>query len=104
MDKPVENIVATVSLNIENKINLDKIIQDNINAEYNPEKFPGLIIRLEEPKATIILFSTGKMVITGLKDVYAVEKVVEKMIKIMQGIGIMIIDYQLSIHYLDEIR
>ena len=45
---------------------------------YEPEQFPGLIYRMEEPKVVILLFASGKLVCTGAKqeqDVYdAVEK------------------------------
>jgi transcription initiation factor TFIID TATA-box-binding protein len=45
---------------------------------YEPEQFPGLIYRMEEPKVVILLFASGKLVCTGAKkepDSYdAVEK------------------------------
>jgi transcription initiation factor TFIID TATA-box-binding protein len=45
---------------------------------YEPEQFPGLIYRMDEPKVVILLFASGKLVCTGAKkeqDVYtAVEK------------------------------
>ena len=48
------------------------------HAMYEPEQFPGLIYRMEEPKVVILLFASGKLVCTGAKheqDVYdAVEK------------------------------
>ena len=36
--------------------------------EYEPEQFPGLIYRLENPKVVFLIFSSGKCVITGSKD------------------------------------
>ena len=45
---------------------------------YEPEQFPGLIYRMQEPKVVVLLFPSGKLVCTGAKkeqDVYdAVEK------------------------------
>jgi transcription initiation factor TFIID TATA-box-binding protein len=35
---------------------------------YEPEQFPGLIYRMEEPKVVFLLFSSGKLVITGAKN------------------------------------
>lgn len=35
---------------------------------YEPEQFPGLIYRINKPKAVILLFSSGKMVCTGTKN------------------------------------
>jgi transcription initiation factor TFIID TATA-box-binding protein len=40
---------------------------------YEPEQFPGLIYRMEDPKVVILLFASGKLVCTGAKreeDVY----------------------------------
>ena len=37
------------------------------NAEYNPSKFPAVVMRIREPKTTALIFSKGKMVITGAK-------------------------------------
>lgn len=37
--------------------------------EYEPEQFPGLIYRAEHPKVVFLIFSSGKCVITGSKDV-----------------------------------
>ena len=64
----VENIVATAILPIAQKIDLTSIAARFPDVEYNPERFPGLIMRNPSPKATILLFSTGKMVITGLRE------------------------------------
>ena len=50
---------------------------------YEPEQFPGLIYRLEEPKVVILLFASGKLVCTGAtkeEDVYrAVAKLHEQL-------------------------
>ena len=43
------------------------------NTEYEPEQFPGLIYRMEDPKVVILLFASGKLVCTGAtkeEDVY----------------------------------
>lgn len=66
----IENVVATVVARLEGdekKIDLNKIARKYADTEYNPERFPGLVMRVADPKATILLFSTGKMVITGLR-------------------------------------
>ena len=66
----VENVVATVVVDLGTageKVDLNQIARKNSDCEYNPERFPGLIMRLVDPKATILVFSTGKMVVTGLR-------------------------------------
>ncbi len=50
---------------------------------YEPEQFPGLIYRMDEPKVVILLFASGKLVCTGAKkeqDVYdAVSKLHQRL-------------------------
>jgi len=41
---------------------------------FEPEQFPGLIYRMDEPKVVFLLFMSGKCVCTGARseeDVYA---------------------------------
>jgi transcription initiation factor TFIID TATA-box-binding protein len=76
----IENVVATVTLKITEKIDLNIIARKYIDVEYNPERFPGLIMRIIEPKATILIFSTGKMVVTGLRQAIDAPVVVDEAI------------------------
>ncbi|QMU55589.1 MAG: TATA box-binding protein [Nitrosopumilus sp.] len=61
----IENVVATAGINQE--INIKKTIKTFSDVKYNPKKFPGAIIKLQSPKATILLFRTGNIVCTGTK-------------------------------------
>ena len=61
----VQNIVASSSLGF--KVNLDMLATDCENTEYEPEQFPGLVFRLGEPKTVMLIFRSGKMIITGAK-------------------------------------
>lgn len=63
----IQNIVA--SANLERELNLNAIALglglDNI--EYEPEQFPGLVYRIKNPKVVVLIFSSGKLVVTGGK-------------------------------------
>ncbi|MEM1650070.1 MAG: TATA-box-binding protein, partial [Sulfolobales archaeon] len=61
----IENIVATVILN--QTLDLTLLEQNIPDIEYNPDQFPGLILRLSNPKITALIFKSGKMVVTGAK-------------------------------------
>ncbi len=61
----IQNIVASAILNF--KVNLDLLAIECENTEYEPEQFPGLIFRLDEPKTVMLVFKSGKMIITGAK-------------------------------------
>ncbi|MBD3231015.1 MAG: TATA-box-binding protein [Candidatus Lokiarchaeota archaeon] len=82
----VVNIVASVQFEIEggNLIDLNLIALKNKNTEYNPDTFPGLILRLQKPKSTVLVFSTGKLVITGLRKTNDVHPVTSQVIKILK--------------------
>ena len=59
------------------------------NAEYNPSRFPAVVMRIREPKTTALIFAKGKMVITGAKSEHAAlqaGKIFEKAIsKVING-------------------
>ena len=75
-DFKVVNIVASVGLG--GKVDLEKAVSTLGKTMYEPEQFPGLIYRMDEPKVVILIFASGNLVCTGAKkeqDVYdAVQK------------------------------
>ena len=88
LDYKIENVVATVVVEITEKIDLTQIARKHAEVEYNPERFPGLVMRIEKPRATILIFSTGKMVVTGLRKAAEAPRVVEKVVKNIKKAGI----------------
>src|SRR3990170_1046054 len=84
----IQNIVASVSLN--QKIDLQKIVEKFPQTEYNPSVFPGLVFRLKKPKTATLIFGTGKMVCTGAKSEKESRSAVEKVVKELRGQGIAI--------------
>jgi len=75
-DLKVVNIVASASLG--GRIDLEQAVTTLGKTMYEPEQFPGLIYRMDEPKVVILIFASGNLVCTGAKkeqDVYdAVQK------------------------------
>lgn len=54
------------SCDVKFPIDLEKIANCHIQyCSYEPEVFPGLIYRLLEPKLVILIFVSGKIVLTG---------------------------------------
>src|SRR3989337_1392521 len=84
----IQNIVASVSLN--QKIDLQKIVEKFPHTEYNPSVFPGLVFRLKKPKTATLIFGTGKMVCTGAKSEKESRSAVEKVVKELRSQGIVI--------------
>jgi transcription initiation factor TFIID TATA-box-binding protein len=48
-------------------IDLEKSTYSLESAMCEPEQFPGLIYRMEDPKVVILLFTSGNIVVTGAK-------------------------------------
>jgi len=88
LDYKINNIVATARFEIVEKFDLVKMARKLHDSEYFPERFPGLILRQKDPRATFLIFSTGKMVITGLEEVNNAEIVVNKLLKKIKKFGI----------------
>ena len=59
----IQNIVATVNLGGE--ILLEKVAQRLPKTMYEPEQFPGVVLRVDDPKTVLLLFTSGKLVCTG---------------------------------------
>ncbi|MDP4012629.1 MAG: TATA-box-binding protein [Candidatus Nanoarchaeia archaeon] len=84
----IQNIVASASL--EKDIPLIKLAEALPNTEYNPEQFPGLVMRIKEPKTSALIFSSGKIVCTGAKSMGKVKEAVGKIIQNLEKIKIKI--------------
>jgi transcription initiation factor TFIID TATA-box-binding protein len=82
----IENIVATVIL--EHPLDLSLIEIKLPEVDYNPDQFPGLVYRLEQPKITALIFKSGKMVVTGAKSVNQLVFAVKKILKTLINKGI----------------
>ncbi len=70
----VTNIVC--SYDIGRFINLNRVVAKlSLEAiEYEPEQFPGLVYRIKDPKIVALLFSSGKIILTGGKNLTDVKK------------------------------
>ena len=84
----IQNIVASTSL--EHDIPLIKLAETLPNTEYNPEQFPGLVMRIKDPKTSALIFSSGKVVCTGAKSMKKVKESINKIIKNLAKIKIRI--------------
>jgi transcription initiation factor TFIID TATA-box-binding protein len=75
----IQNIVA--SANLGGKIDLVTLYDSERHRAkmmYEPEQFPALIYRMEEPKVVILLFSSGRLVCTGVKKEEHIYEVVNR--------------------------
>lgn len=66
--EPTIDIVnVVVSAKLKSGIDLAKAVDRLSNVQYTSEGFPGTVLRLKNPKAAVLLFSSGKMICSGAK-------------------------------------
>ncbi len=88
MDKniKVHNVVASGAF--DKKVPLSRLSVCLKRTEYEPEQFPGLVYRLENPKAAALIFNSGKIVCTGTKSVEEAHIAVGNLLKDIQALDI----------------
>jgi len=87
-EKNIEVVNIVVSTSLEHDIPLEKMAATLSNTEYNPEQFPGLVIRIKDPKTSALIFSSGKVVCTGARSMEKVHESIDKIIKSLKKINI----------------
>ena len=82
----VQNIVASTAF--ADNLDLDIIIHSVEGAEYEPEQFPGLVYKLNNPKTATLLFKSGKANCTGAKNIEDVRKSIDIIAKTLRKLGV----------------
>ena len=77
----VQNMVATSDLGGDLNLNEVAVGLGLENVEYEPEQFPGLVYRLNDPKVALLLFGSGKIVCAGARKTEDVSLAVDKVSK-----------------------
>ncbi|WP_207588449.1 TATA-box-binding protein [Halomontanus rarus] len=85
----VQNIVSSADLGRNLNLNAIAIGLGLENIEYEPEQFPGLVYRLEEPKVVALLFGSGKIVITGGKEPKNADDAVDAIVSRLEDLGLL---------------
>ncbi len=77
----ITNMVASASLGLE--LDLYSLANKIPEIEYEPEQFPGAILKFKDPKASLLLFKNGKVVCVGCKKRDMIEKTIQRTIKML---------------------
>ena len=80
----VRNLVATTDIGRSVNLNALSIGLGLEKVEYEPEQFPGLVYRPEEMSAVVLIFSSGKLVVTGIRSVEDAETARESVVSEIQ--------------------
>ncbi len=90
VEKTVKIVNIVVSSSLEHDVPLEKMAATLSNTEYNPEQFPGLVLRIKEPKTSALIFSSGKIVVTGARSIKKVREAINKIKDALKKINIKI--------------
>ena len=82
----IQNIVSSAGLG--GHIDLEKTTYSLKRTMYEPEQFPGLIYRMDDPKVVILIFASGKLVCTGAKKEAEVPKAIAILQKTLEEKGL----------------
>lgn len=83
-DFKIQNIVG--SCDIKFPIRLEGLASRHHNfSSYEPELFPGLIYRMIKPKIVLLIFVSGKIVLTGAKVREEIYQAFEMIYPVLQG-------------------
>lgn len=81
----VQNIASTANLGV--RLDLKKIALKCRNTEFNPRRFGAVIMRLREPRATALIFASGKICVTGVKSTHNATLACKKFHYIIERVG-----------------
>ena len=82
----IQNVVASSAVGLE--LDLESLSDDVPGAEFNPDNFPGLVYRTQDPRAANLIFRSGKIVCTGASSVDEVNRALEQVFEELGSLGI----------------
>jgi len=81
----LQNISSTANLGV--RLDLKQIALRCRNTEFNPRRFAAVIMRLREPRATALIFASGKMCVTGTKSTHNAALAAQRFAYIVEKVG-----------------
>ena len=85
----IQNIVLSVTYE-GTEFNLNKLARSLHGARYDPESFPGVIYKSEDPRASFLIFASGKMNCVGASSIADAKLAIKKLTRKIRGAGIMV--------------
>ncbi|KAM9336966.1 uncharacterized protein ABDE67_020001 [Symphorus nematophorus] len=81
----IHNVISTVTLGC--CLDLTSIARRAWNVEYKPQAYISVTMRIREPRATALIYHTGKIVCLGTKSVEESRTAARKCARIVQKLG-----------------
>ena len=83
----IENIVVRGDFHQSINLDITSLILDS--AIYEPEVFPGLIYKITDPKICFLIFSSGRIIVTGSNNEDTIKKSVKKLAITLKNNGVL---------------
>ncbi|CAF0993818.1 unnamed protein product [Adineta ricciae] len=84
LDFKIQNMVGSADVHF--KIRLEALqLKHDTYCSYEPELFPGLIYRIIKPKIVLLIFNSGKVVLTGAKQRSEIDEAFDLIYPILKG-------------------
>ncbi|HJJ42600.1 MAG TPA: TATA-box-binding protein [Methanocorpusculum sp.] len=84
----IENVVA--STKVSDSLDLVALASQIPGAEYNKSRFPGVVLRMQDPKIAALVFGSGKVVLTGAKNVESLNKGLDYLVNLLKSLDVKI--------------
>ena len=81
----IQNVVASTAIGQE--LNLSSVARDLEGADFDPEQFPGIVYRTQDPHAASLIFRSGKVVCTGANSVEKVYEALDSVFGTLRDLG-----------------
>jgi TATA-box binding protein (TBP), component of TFIID and TFIIIB len=75
-------MVASADLSLE--LDLYGLARLSYDVDYEPEQFPGAILKIHEPKSALLLFKNGKIICTGARTEADVKRSIDQAIDLIK--------------------
>ena len=82
----IQNMVSYTELG--KPVSLEILLDKVDDTEWQPEQFPGLIMKIRSPRASALIFSQGKIVCTGTKSKRDLREAMKKVVEKIESAGI----------------
>ena len=86
----IQNVVASTAIGQE--LDLQSVAIDLEGVDFDPNQFPGLVYRIQDPQAAALIFRSGKIVCTGAKSVPDVHEALETAFETLSNLGIEVME------------
>ena len=86
-DVTIRNVVASAELG--HTVDLEDTANMLEGTIYEPEQFPGLIYKIKDSKASMLIFSNGKLVCAGAKTELEAKNAVNELYKTLTEKGLL---------------